>query len=175
MKRLIMFVLTLLLVVGINAQSSEWQTGTATYSTGGDSIVTGVTLSSVAIDLRTAMTLLEDPNRGIEDNYRSTTAYKFPSKLSFQWKVTETLTDSDSINAIKKVQFSADGDTWTIAIALDTLLSTIADTGATVSEWHVLESGSFPDLRYMRIQSTDASASGDTSSIVDKYAIKFTQ
>ena len=171
-----MFALPLVFVLGIaNAQSSEWKTGSITYSTGGDSIVTTDALNSIGVDMRTAMTLREDPNVGIEDNYRSTIAYKLPSKLSFQWKVTETLTNSDSINAIKGIQFSSDNVTWTASIALDTLISATTDTNATVSEWHILSLSEFPDMRYFRINHTDASASGDTSSAVDEYGLRFTQ
>lgn len=154
--------------------SSEWTAGNITYSTGGDSLITGVTISSYAVQIPKAMTLREDLNRSLtETDTRSATAYKMPSSLSFQWTATETLTNSDSINVIKKIQFSADSTTWTTAVNLDTLISLTTDTSATVSLYEVMTT--FPDLMYFRIQSTHASAAGDTVTVVDKWSRKFTQ
>lgn len=144
-----------------------------TYSTGGDSLVTGVTINSYAVDLRKDMTVREDPlSYGVMYDSRPVgITYKMPTKLSFQWIVIETLTESDSVVLTKGIQFSDDSTTWTTSVVLDTLVSLIADTNATVSDYWLMET--FPHLRYFRINSVYAAEAGDTVSVTDKAKLTY--
>lgn len=167
MKRLIMFVVPLLLVIGIsNAQQvSNWKQVQLTWSDETtQTILQGETKYTDAITLSETIFGSAILITGVAEHE------KFPIKLSFGLIVAENT--GDSSNVVHTLQVSGDGDDFYDYSVITTSLS-VATANETYAKFELMFT--FPDLKYVRVKSVFASGITDTVDLSGWLGKKFTQ
>lgn len=151
-KKSIFGILTIL-VIALLVQASGFYTQALTfYNSSTYSTTTKNLVAATGKDTTEVFQLTKDEKRGYAEAIAST--------LTFQSIGIESST-TDSMKLFFTLDLSMDGVNWINHGAIDTLTSTKATTGATVTD--LAKVTTHKNARYGRIRITAAAATGDTS------------
>jgi len=165
MKRLIMFALPILFVVGIvNGQDNQWKQTQLTWSS-----ETTQTILQAETKYTDTITLSETIIGSRVSSSGVIESQKFPSKLSFELIAVENT--GDSSNVIHTLQLSGDGITFFDFVVIDTSLS-VATANQTYAMFEVVST--IADFEYARVKSVFASGITDTVDLSGYMSERFT-